>query len=90
MSSQASASRSVCSHGETLSPTDDPLVRHCADCQQSVHFEDLLAAVEYRALAGSACHPGVLADGKFQSLTRDMVGRPICVPSGGGAALGGV
>lgn len=62
---------------ETLSPTDDPKVRHCADCQQSVHFEDSLAAVEYRALAGQCVAiPASLADGKFQSLTRDMVGRP--------------
>lgn len=62
---------------ETLAPTDDPKVRHCADCQQSVHFEDSLAAVEYRALAGQCVAiPASLADGKFQSLTRDMVGRP--------------
>ncbi|HNN97674.1 MAG TPA: hypothetical protein PKI03_35655 [Pseudomonadota bacterium] len=62
---------------ETLSPTDDPKVRHCADCQQAVYFEDSPAAVEYRALAGQCVAiPASLADGKFQSLTRDMVGRP--------------
>ncbi len=62
---------------ETLTPTDHPNVRHCADCQQSVYFEESLAAVESRALAGQrVAIPARLADGKFQTLTRDMVGRP--------------
>ena len=62
---------------ETLAPTDDPKVRHCADCQQRVYFEDSLAAVESRALAGQCVAiPASVADGTFQRLTRAMVGRP--------------
>ena len=62
---------------ETLTPTTDPKVRHCADCQQRVYFEDSPAAVESRALAGQCVAiPAPVADGKFQSLTRAMVGRP--------------
>ena len=62
---------------ETLTPTADPKVRHCADCQQRVYFEDSPAAVESRALAGQCVAiPASMADGKFQSLTRAMVGRP--------------
>lgn len=62
---------------ETLTPIADPKVRHCADCQQRVYFEDSPAAVESRAMAGQCVAiPAPVTDGKFQSLTRAMVGRP--------------
>ena len=62
---------------ETLTPTADPKVRHCDDCQRRVYFEDSPATVESRAMAGQCVAiPAPMADGKFQSLTRAMGGCP--------------
>lgn len=62
---------------ETLTPTADPKVRHCADCRQQVYFEDSPTAVESRALAGHCVAiPVPVVDKQFRSLTQAMVGRP--------------
>jgi len=64
-------------HWESLEPTDDPGVRHCGECNQSVHFSDSAKVAEAHAAAGHCIAvPRTLHDGGVSLDVRHVLGRP--------------
>jgi hypothetical protein len=62
---------------ESLAPTDDPRVRHCDECGESVHFADTVVEAEALARAGRCISvPGALARSASGRSVDKVVGRP--------------
>lgn len=62
---------------ETLTPTEESGVRHCGDCQQTVHYCDTVELVELHAKMGDCIAvPARVTATVRKELTSGYVGRP--------------